>query len=167
MSKALELPYCDWVFSVFGPMVMQNMMAAYENNPAPTASRLDEKAVAVRGYARACSILSQHTLQQCADVHRMRLSDRALRRPVLPCGRTTLRTVFPIKELRSRMPQLKLASLKPGTSITFARHRPRSICDSFLMMLISRMSLLQPADHAFEKDHQRRSASRMTIPSTG
>ena len=36
VSKVLELPVIgDWVFRVFGPMVMQNMMArAYENNPA-------------------------------------------------------------------------------------------------------------------------------------
>ncbi|HZF38673.1 MAG TPA: alpha/beta hydrolase [Blastocatellia bacterium] len=129
MSKALELPIIgDWVFSVFGPMVMQNMMArAYENNPARDGMLAWMKEQSrYRGYGEGVLNSIRNTLSNNALTWQPNAFEAIGRSgaPVLAVWGTNDTTVpfSQSKELRSRMPQLKLAQLEgQGHAITFGQ----------------------------------------------
>jgi pimeloyl-ACP methyl ester carboxylesterase len=129
MSKALELPIIgDWVFSVFGPMVMQNMMArAYENNPARDGMLAWMKEQSrYRGYGEGVLNSIRNTLSNNALTWQPNAFEAIGRSgaPVLSVWGTNDTTVpfSQSEELRSRMPQLKLAQLEgQGHAITFGQ----------------------------------------------
>jgi pimeloyl-ACP methyl ester carboxylesterase len=127
VSKALELPVIgDWVFRVFGPMVMQSMMArAYENNPARDGMLAWMKEQSrYRGYGEGVLNSIRNTLSNNALTWQPNAFEAIGRSgaPVLAVWGTNDTTVpfSQSEELRSRIPQLKLAPLEgQGHAITF------------------------------------------------
>ncbi len=127
VSKALELPVIgDWVFRVFGPIVMQNMMArAYENNPARDGMLAWMKEQSrYRGYGEGVLNSIRNTLSNNALTWQPNAFEAIGRSgaPVLAVWGTNDTTVpfSQSEELRSRIPQLKLVPLEgQGHAITF------------------------------------------------
>ncbi len=129
VSDALTLPVIgDWVFRVFGPMVMQNMMTrAYENNPARDGMLAWMKEQSrYRGYGEGVLNSIRDTLSNNALTWQPSAIEAIGRSgaPVLAVWGTNDTTVpfSQSEELRSRMPQLKLAPLEgQGHAITFGQ----------------------------------------------
>ncbi|HKX27536.1 MAG TPA: alpha/beta hydrolase [Blastocatellia bacterium] len=131
VSGALELPVIgDWVFGVFGPRVMQNMMArAYQNNPARDGMLAWMKEQSrYRGYGEGVLNSVRHTLSNNALTWQPNAFEAIGRSgvPVLAVWGTNDTTVpfSQSEELRSRIPQLRLVPLEgQGHAITFGQAR--------------------------------------------
>ena len=129
VSEALVLPAIgDWVFRVFGPMVLQSMMArAYQNNPAREGllAWMREQS-RYRGYGEGVLNSIRNTLSNQTLTWQPRAFELIGRSgvPVLAVWGTNDTTVpfSQSEELRSRIPQMKLVPLEgQGHAITFGQ----------------------------------------------